>query len=236
MKILEQPFEKKPTLFHWHEIETVFLDLDGTLLDRYFDDYFWNEYVPRVFAGKNNLDLATARRQLLATYKSVENTLLWTDLDHWSAKLDLNIPMLKKEVSHLIAIHPGVIDFLDHLTTLEKKIFLVTNAHPKTLDVKLDKVALKGYFQAVFSSNDVGAPKERQRFWKTLETLLPFAKETTFFADDTEKVLFSARKFGIHHLCHIARPSSRLAPAFSDSFPSITDFSQLTPSREDLLI
>ncbi len=236
MKTLDKPIERTQILFRWHEIDTVFLDLDGTLLDRYFDDYFWNEYVPMVFAEKNSLDQATAQKQLLATYKSVENTLLWTDLDHWSEKLNLNIPMLKKDVSHLIAIHPGVNDFLDHLTTLGKQIFLVTNAHPKTLDVKLDKVALKGYFQAVFSSNDVGAPKEKQRFWSNLETLLPFAKETTFFADDTEKVLFSARKFGIHHLCHIARPSSRLAPEFSDNFPSITDFSQLTPGREDIRI
>lgn len=236
MKTLEKPLEEKPVLFHWHEIETVFLDLDGTLLDRYFDDFFWNEYVPGVYAAKNSLDEATARKQLLATYKSVENTLLWTDLDHWSEKLDLNIPMLKKEISHLIAVHPGVIDFLDYLTTLGKKIFLVTNAHPKTLDVKLDKVSLNNYFQAVFSSNDVGAPKERQLFWNNLKTLLPFAGETTFFADDTEKVLVSARQFGIRHLCHIARPSSRLKPEFSEDFPSITDFSRLIPSREDICI
>ncbi|WP_457578009.1 HAD hydrolase-like protein [Desulfomarina sp.] len=236
MKTPENPCSGKQTLFLWHEIETVFLDLDGTLLDRYFDDYFWNEYVPQVFAAKNNLDRETARRQLLATYKSVENTLLWTDLDHWSEKLNLNIPMLKREVSHLIAVHPGVFDFLDHLVTLGKKIFLVTNAHPKTLEVKLDKIALRGYFQAVFSSNQVGAPKEVQQFWHNLETLLPFAKETTFFADDTENVLFSARQFGIRHLCHIARPSSRLAPAFSDNFPSIADFSRLTSSLEDTRI
>jgi FMN phosphatase YigB (HAD superfamily) len=30
----------------WQEIKTVFLDLDGTLLDLHFDNHFWLEYVP----------------------------------------------------------------------------------------------------------------------------------------------------------------------------------------------
>jgi putative hydrolase of the HAD superfamily len=162
----------------------------------------------------------------------VENTLLWTDLDHWSEKLELNIPQLKKEISHLISLHPGVIDFLDHITSLGKRIFLVTNAHPKTLEVKLGKIDIAHYFEAVFSSNDVGAPKERQRFWTNLETLLSFAGQTTFFADDTEKVLLSAHKYGIRHLCHIARPSTRLTPVFSNRFPSVTGFGQLIPSEK----
>ena len=87
--------------FSWQEIDTVFLDLDGTLLDKYFDDYFWQEFVPEVFARENRVDKAVARIKLLGTYKKVENTLEWTDLDYWSNELGLDIPMLKREISLL---------------------------------------------------------------------------------------------------------------------------------------
>lgn len=30
----------------WKEIDTVLLDMDGTLLDLNFDNHFWKEFVP----------------------------------------------------------------------------------------------------------------------------------------------------------------------------------------------
>ena len=98
--------------FTWSEIDTVLLDMDGTLLDKYFDDYFWEEYVPEQFAKENKLTPIEARKELLKRYQQVENTLQWTDLDYWSNQLGLDIPELKCKVDHLIQVHPYVIDFL----------------------------------------------------------------------------------------------------------------------------
>ena len=36
----------------WSQVDHVLLDMDGTLLDKYFDDYFWETYVPEVYANK----------------------------------------------------------------------------------------------------------------------------------------------------------------------------------------
>ena len=33
--------------FAWQEVDWVLLDMDGTLLDKHFDDYFWETLVPR---------------------------------------------------------------------------------------------------------------------------------------------------------------------------------------------
>ena len=101
--------------FSWDEIDTILLDMDGTLLDKYFDDHFWEEYVPKVFARTHNLTPAEARKQLLARYKQVESTLQWCDLDYWSDQLGLDIPELKCKTDHLIQVHPYVIDFLEFL-------------------------------------------------------------------------------------------------------------------------
>ncbi|MGH8613529.1 MAG: haloacid dehalogenase, partial [Gammaproteobacteria bacterium] len=42
-------------MLDWNSIETVFLDLDGTLLDLQFDNHFWHTHVPRRFAERFDL-------------------------------------------------------------------------------------------------------------------------------------------------------------------------------------
>ncbi|NLD01354.1 MAG: haloacid dehalogenase, partial [Gammaproteobacteria bacterium] len=44
----------------WAHIDTVLLDMDGTLLDLHFDNFFWLKYLPQCYAEKNNLSLAQA--------------------------------------------------------------------------------------------------------------------------------------------------------------------------------
>ncbi len=105
----------------WDEIDTVLLDMDGTLLDKYFDDYFWETYVPEMFAKKNNLSPKEAEKALLERYRKVENTLQWTDLDYWTEQLGLDIPLLKCEIDHLIQVHPHVIDFLEFVRSTSKE-------------------------------------------------------------------------------------------------------------------
>jgi len=213
--------------FSWSGIDTVLLDMDGTLLDKYFDDYFWEEYIPKIFAEVNNLSPEDAHKALLARYQRVESTLQWTDLDYWSDQLQLDIPELKCRIDHLIQVHPYVIDFLKFTQSIGKDVHLVTNAHSKTLDIKMRKTALGPWFTRIICSEEVGEAKEHPEFWGNLEKMLGFDKERTLLADDTLKVLRSARNSGIRHLIHVARPSSRLPIEFSKEFPSITYFKEL---------
>jgi 5'-nucleotidase len=213
--------------FSWSDIDTVLLDMDGTLLDKYFDDYFWEEYIPEVFAEANNLIPEQAHKVLLSRYQSVENTLQWTDLDYWSEQLQLNIPELKCRIDHLIQVHPYVVEFLGFMQKIGKDVHLVTNAHSKTLEIKMQKSELGPWFSEIICAEQVGEAKENPVFWKNLNEFIPFDKERTLLADDTAKVLRSARQYGIHNLIHVARPSSRLPVAYSREFPSITTFQEL---------
>src|SRR5512140_567610 len=110
-------------IVNWDEIDTVLLDMDGTLLDRHFDDHFWLEHVPKRYAAKLDIPLDHSKELLYGLFCSQENTLNWTDLDYWSEKLGLDIPLLKQEVDHLIAVHPYVVDFLLFLRQHGKKIY-----------------------------------------------------------------------------------------------------------------
>jgi HAD superfamily hydrolase (TIGR01509 family) len=226
---IQQPEAPKqiPPEFSWDRIDYVFLDMDGTLLDKYYDDYFWEYFVPEVYAAKNQVDVADARKLLLETYRSVENTLQWTDLDYWSDRLGLDIVALKREISHMVNVHPHIIDYFEYMQKTQKKLYLITNAHPKALEVKMEQVNIGKWFQRLICSQEVGAAKEQPEFWRNLQQLLPYDKERTLFADDTEMVLHSAKEFGIRNLIHIAKPSSRLPVKFSAHYQSIVNFQEL---------
>ncbi|MBI4682357.1 MAG: HAD-IA family hydrolase [Nitrospirae bacterium] len=209
------------------EIKYVLLDMDGTLLDLYFDDYFWGHLVPEKYAEKHNMTFGHAKEHLYKTYKSHERTLNWCDIDFWSSELHLDIPALKEQIRHLIEVHPHVIDFLKMMRKHRKKIFLLTNAHFKTVKLKLAKTQIGHYFDDVLCSFNVGHPKEYIEFWQKAEKKLKFDKEQSLFIDDTEDVLKTAKEFGIRYLLFKARASSKAEPKKTKEFLTIHDFKEL---------
>jgi putative hydrolase of the HAD superfamily len=213
--------------FQWADIDTVLLDMDGTLLDKFFDDYFWEQYVPQQYAKKNGCSVDQATDELMARYRSVESTLNWTDLGYWTAELELDIPQLKRDIDHLIDVHPFVTDFLTFLSRRNKPVHLVTAAHNTTLEIKMNKTSLSAYFDSIICAEDIGLPKEDPAFWGKLQEQIGFDKHRTLLADDTEKVLSSAQTYGVGQLIHVARSSSRSDIRYSDTFPSIVFFSEL---------
>jgi FMN phosphatase YigB (HAD superfamily) len=213
----------------WGGVDTVLLDMDGTLLDRHFDDHFWEEFVPVRWAEKHGGTVEEAKRLLLDRYRSHERTLAWTDLDFWSQELSLDIPALKREVDHLIAVHPHVLPFLRAVRESGRPVVLVTNAHSKTLDLKMSRTPLAGLVDRIVTAHEFGVPKEDPGFWGLLRGVLPFDPARTLLADDTVGVLESARGYGVRWLVHVSRPNSRRAPNPSPHFFSIEEFDEIMP-------
>ncbi len=214
-------------MIDWNQIDIVMLDMDGTLLDLHFDNHFWLEHVPSRYAEAKGIPLEQARDELLARYKSVEGTLEWYCVDHWSRELELDITLLKEEVDHLIAVHPHVIDFLDQLMCAGKERILVTNAHQKTLALKMERSRLAGFFNQVISSHQLGLPKEHPEFWNRLQNLHPFDRERTLFVDDSLSVLASASAYGIRWLLAMLKPDSKEPPREIGEYSAIHDFSEI---------
>ena len=214
-------------LIDWQRISTVLLDMDGTLLDKYYDDYFWEHYLPQAYGSRNGLSPEQAQTELFNRYRSVEKTLMWTDLNYWSEQLELDIVSLKKEVDHLVAVHPHVIDFLDFLRGLDKELHLVTAADRRALDIKMGRVDLRGYFTRVVCAGELGLPKEDVGFWRKLEDMLGFNPKRTMFADDNLSVLRAAENHHSAYLIHIAKPSSRAPLGYSHEFMSVASFGEL---------
>jgi len=201
--------------------------MDGTLLDKYFDDYFWEHLVPERYAEIHDITFGRAKEELMKKYKVHEGTLNWTDLDFWSNQLKIDIPAMKEQIKHLIEVHPHVENFLRMLGKEKKKVFLVTNAHYKSIDLKFKKTLIGKYFDAVLTSFDAGYPKEDIKFWEVAEKRLGFDKGKTLFIDDTEEILKAAKKFGIKYILYKARANSKVKPGRSNDFMHIIDFDEL---------
>ena len=156
---------RAPTAVDWTSIDTVLLDLDGTLLDLRFDNWFWQEHIPIHYARRSGLDPAAAVALLTPKFHAVRGTMPWYCIDHWSRELGLDVPALKRAVRHEVAFLPGAEQFLIKLARTGKRRILVTNSHPETLAIKSEHVPLAAHFDATHSSHSFEVPKEHPEFW-----------------------------------------------------------------------
>ncbi|MFT5691052.1 MAG: HAD superfamily hydrolase (TIGR01509 family) [Oceanicoccus sp.] len=219
-------------MINWHDIDTVLLDMDGTLLDLHFDNYFWLEHLPRRYASIHGKDETSCRQILADHFESKRGTLNWYCLDYWAEQLQLDVPALKREIQHMITIRPFVMDFLTQLQQSPKNVMLVTNAHRASLDIKLNRTGIASLFDEIVVSHDYRAPKEDQQFWQQMRINHRFDPARTLLIDDTSSVLFSAKQFGIKHLLTLLQPDSKQAERQETEFPGILHFDEIMPIQK----
>jgi 5'-nucleotidase len=211
----------------WKSVDTVLLDMDGTLLDLRFDNWFWLTLIPSRYAAANGLSEAEAQVLLAAKFKGVAHTLQWYCIEYWTRELGLDIPALKREALPRVGFLPGAEMFLRKLRASGKRVLLVTNSHPTTLAIKNERVALTQYFDACYSSQPFDAPKEHSAFWRRLGQREEFSPQRTLFIDDSLPVLECARDYGIGHLRAVRRPDSGAPPQATGSFAAIDGVAEL---------
>lgn len=153
----------------------------------------------------------------------------WYCLDYWSEKLGMDVAMLKEEVDHLIAVHPNVVRFLTAVRDSGRRAVLVTNAHMKSLRLKMNRTQLAGHLDAVICAHDLGLPKEDPRFWDKLHVVEPFDKQHTLLVDDSLPVLRSAQAYGMGALLCVHRPDSKAPDKDVGEFEAIRSFADIMP-------
>jgi putative hydrolase of the HAD superfamily len=214
-------------LLNWQEIETVFLDMDGTLLDLHYDNHFWLEHVPRRYAEYKNLPVDVATAEVLGRYRQVEGSLKWYCFDYWTETLGLDIIQLSQEVAHLIAEQPYIQEFTQTLRSWGKRVILATNSHHQGIELKMQHTCLASLLDRVICSHSLGFPKEYPDFWQALQQVESFQPAHTLLIDDSLPVLRAARNYGISWLIAIQQPDSRQPPRNIREFTSIPSFQQL---------
>ncbi|MEM6639245.1 MAG: HAD-IA family hydrolase [Pseudomonadota bacterium] len=192
----------------WNDVDTVLLDMDGTLLDLRFDGHFWLEVVPAAYARQMGKPLDAVLPTLYREFDRRRNTLPWYSIEHWSDFFDMDIDALQRKHASNIAWLHGAPAFLDALQASGKQTALVTNADRHTLGIKDEQTGLVAKLHTAFSAHDFGCPKEHPEFWDRFFDAYPADRSRTLFVDDTVSVLESARRARIGHVVAIAQPDS----------------------------
>ncbi len=213
--------------FDWSAVDTVLLDMDGTLLDLHFDNYFWRELVPHEYATARGLVVEEALQIVEAQYHRVYGTLDWYCVDYWTRALDLDIRRLKAGASHRVSYLPDAERFLDAIRALGKRLVVVTNAHQDALAIKLQRTDLSQRVDHIVSSHELNYPKEHDEFWLRLHARQPFDRQRTLLIEDSLPVLESARRFGLGHLVAIRRPDTSAPERVVDGFSAVDSVADL---------
>jgi putative hydrolase of the HAD superfamily len=221
--------EFTPQPVDWNQIDDVLLDMDGTLLDRHFDNFFFEEELPRRYAVKHALPFADARAQLMTMYRSVEGELAWTDLHYWTERVEIDVVAMHHELDHMIGFLPDAEAFLLALRRLGKRVTILTNAHRAGVDVKTAKTGLDRQVDRIVDAFEVGWLKMRAEYWPSCRRLVGFDPARALYIDDDEQCLAAAEQFGIGRLFHRSKSSSQAAAVPSARFSSIENFQVILP-------
>lgn len=216
-------------MIDWKNIDTVLLDMDGTLLDLNFDNYFWLEYLPQRYAEMLELDGERARQTLFEKFRAVEGTLQWYSTTYWSETLEIDVVALKHEIRHRVTELPFCHEFLDGLKAAGKDIVMVTNAHHDSLNMKMEKTGMAHKFDRLITVHEFSLPKEDVKCWDEVHRLHPFDNSRTLLVDDNLKALKSAEQYGIANLLAVYKPDTKAPIKDVEHYQAIHCFDEILP-------
>jgi len=217
----------RSSMFLEKDIDIVLLDMDGTLLDLHYDSHFWLDYVPQQYALLHDQSIQQAKSHVYAQYKKVSGTLSWYCYDYWVKTLGLDIHALQHKNKHKIQWREDTLWFLKKLRELNKKIVILTNAHPSGIALKDQQTQLLSYVDLTISSHQIGVEKEGESFWQAVKDQLDNDLSRAIFIDDSEKILTVAQSAGVGYLVGVNKPDSEKPAQLMQGFSTICCFSEL---------
>ena len=168
------------------DIECLLIDMDGVILDNTYDNDFWQNQIPEVIADSKGIAFDDAKRLAIQIFNYKKNTKDWYDVDYWSNMLSIDIEAQKRSEKSFsrISLYDGVIDTLSVLKN-KTKMILITNAHRKTLNIKLEKYNLTPYFDVMVCAHELHYVKEDIQLWYMLRSKYRLDYEKTLLVEDT---------------------------------------------------
>ncbi len=212
----------------WSAIDTVLLDMDGTLIDRHHEDMFWHGILPKAYARKNKMTLKQAEDFLFKLYASKgPKSLEWGSAALWEKDLKIGFRSLRRKIVPYIKLHPHTLEFLKFLKRNKKTVYLVTAADPSDVDIEVAHTKIGKYIDEIFTTFDFGATKHYPIFWKRFQKKIKFDSKRTMLAEDNENIARVASKFGIRYVIFKSKASSKKPPKIPKGLFCVHHFDEL---------
>ena len=113
-------------------IDTVLLDLDGTLLDLAFDNYVWMGRIPEMYAEAHGLSVPEAQATLAPKFRAIQGSLEWYCVEHWSRELQIDIAQLHRDEAPRIGAEGCLVAFVHPSAAHGVLLELVQTEHDTT--------------------------------------------------------------------------------------------------------
>ena len=164
----------------------MLVDMDGVILDNTYDNNFWQNQIPGVISKNKNISFEDAKRLAVQIFNYKKNTKDWYDVDYWSNMLNVDIEAEKRSSISLdrIQLYDGVTETLNKLKD-KYRLILITNAHRKTLNIKLEKYDLNPYFENMVCAHELHYVKENIQLWYMLKSRFKLDYTKTLLIEDT---------------------------------------------------
>ena len=164
----------------------MLVDMDGVILDNTYDYNFWQNQIPGVISKNKNISFEDAKRLAVQIFNYKKNTKDWYDVDYWSNMLNVDIEAEKRSSISFdrIQLYEGVTETLNKLKD-NFRLILITNAHRKTLNIKLEKYDLNPYFENMICAHELHYVKENIQLWYMLKSRFELDYTKTLLIEDT---------------------------------------------------
>lgn len=164
----------------------MLVDMDGVILDNTYDNNFWQNQIPGVISKNKNISFEDAKRLAVQIFNYKKNTKDWYDVDYWSNMLNVDIEAEKRSSISFdrIQLYEGVTKTLNKLKD-NFRLILITNAHRKTLNIKLEKYDLNPYFENMICAHELHYVKENIQLWYMLKSRFKLDYTKTLLIEDT---------------------------------------------------
>jgi HAD superfamily hydrolase (TIGR01549 family) len=133
------------------QIELISFDAEGTVVTPDFSETIWHEAIPALYAQKQGLDFAQAKRRIVEEYSRIgDQRLEWYDIEYWFDYLGLGssepvIQSCKGKISY----YPEITEVLSSLAS-EYRLIVASGTPLELLHLLLQDI--KPYFARIFSS------------------------------------------------------------------------------------
>jgi len=174
------------------KVRFVSLDLDGTIVNRDYVDYFWLELVPTLYAERHGLSLEEAKKEVQRQYDEIgPKDLRWYNPQYWFQRFGLDSGMLSwalEEAGRFVKPYRDALEFVEAAQG-KAQLVLSTSASREFIGIVFARVPeLAPVFTHVFSStSDFSLPGKPPEFYKAvLKQLEAEPSELVHAGDDEE--------------------------------------------------